>query len=318
MSHPDLAFFAPEISTSVRSICVRQLLRLGSSIVLRLAPGWSARQAVRRFITPPKIPHTVAELAALKYARALSISTPAGKLACWQFGASHHPAIIASHGWGGRGAQFREFVPALLDAGFQVWLYDHIGHGLSDGSEAPISDMSQGLHHLMATLESEGLVVAGLIGHSLGATVINLALSRQKKNARALRVVQIAPPASMLAYTFFFAHQFGLPERLRAAMQWRLEQRSGLPWEGLELPAIVAKLPHPALIIHDEQDREVPIANGIALSEVWPNAKLKRTSGLGHRRILQNPDVIHATQAFLSGTTRAMRSQVAPAPAPLY
>lgn len=52
-----------------------------------------------------------------------------GKLAAWRFGNPSHPAIITSHGWGGRGAQFREFVPALVASGYQVWLFDHVGHG---------------------------------------------------------------------------------------------------------------------------------------------------------------------------------------------
>ncbi len=56
----------------------------------------------------------------------------------------------------------------------------------------------------------------------------------------------------------------------------------------------------PALIIHDEQDREIPFEGGEALSKVWKNSKLVRTNGLGHRRILRDSQVISKAVEYLT------------------
>ena len=58
-------------------------------------------------------------------------------------------------------------------------------------------------------------------------------------------------------------------------------------------------LEKPLLVIHDVDDREVPFAT----AEQWVNnsrdARLSRTTGLGHRRILRDPEVIAQAVAFM-------------------
>jgi pimeloyl-ACP methyl ester carboxylesterase len=56
----------------------------------------------------------------------------------------------------------------------------------------------------------------------------------------------------------------------------------------------------PALIFHDRDDRDVPYAHGEEIAGAWPGAQLVPTSGLGHRAILRDPDVIRRTVTFLS------------------
>lgn len=76
--------------------------------------------------------------------------------------------------------------------------------------------------------------------------------------------------------------------------------RIGLSWDELDVTG-----PHtprvPALVIHDRDDREVPFADGEAVAHAWPNVTLHQVTGLGHRRLLKDPDVIARTAAFLQG-----------------
>ena len=247
-----------------------------------------------------------------------------GKLAAWQFGDHWRPAIVASHGWGGRGAQFREFVPVLLDAGFQVWLFDHIGHGMSEGHEAPITDFAKGVVAVARAAETEGVTVAGFVGHSLGCAGIGIALRHELLALNNVRVVQIAPPASLIRYSRFFAHMLGLPERVRAAMQWRPEQKIGVNWQEFEMPGAVAALTAKALVIHDQDDKDVRIESGLTVARSWPDARFKRTDGLGHRKILRDRNVIAATADFLTNRVEFMPPpqldewSAFPGPAPLY
>ena len=323
MAYASTSISRPSISTIMRATLVFPVLRAGTRAASAFAPGWLARKAARRFITPPRHAHTAAELLALQNAQRLSIASPMGRLAAWRFGDRQGPAVIVSHGWGGRGAQFREFVPSLLAAGFQVWLFDHVGHGESDGDEAPITDLAQGIRSIVRAAGAEGATVAGLIGHSFGAAAIGVALRRELKDLATVRVVQIAPPGSLIRYSHFFAHMLGLPERVRAAMQWRLEQKIGRKWQEFELPGALEPLRVKALVIHDEHDAKVRIEEGLAVARAWPDARFKRTHGLGHSRILRDREVIAAAVDFLADRVSFPlppdnETPALPRPAPLY
>ncbi len=298
------ALALPLNSTIVRLHLSRLATRIGVSLVATIAPAWTARKASQWFITPPRILHTPRELQTLVQGSRLSIASPMGKLAAWRFGNAGHPAIIASHGWGGRGAQFREFVPALTAAGYQVVVFDHASHGYSEGSEAPITDFAKGVTAVARYLESNGISTAGFIGHSLGCAGIGIALRHDLRHLRGIRVVQIAPPASLIRYSRFFARTLGLSERIRAAMQWRLEQKIGMQWSEFEMPHAAASMTAQSLIIHDQYDSEVRIESGLAVARAWPDARFKRTFGLGHRRILRDAAVIGATVDFFHDRVR--------------
>ena len=53
-------------------------------------------------------------------------------------------------------------------------------------------------------------------------------------------------------------------------------------------------------MIHDQDDREVPLPHGERLAAAWPGARLVTTTGLGHRRILRDPAVLDAVVAELA------------------
>ncbi len=289
----------PFNSTTVRIHLSMAAARAGVSLAALVAPAWTARKATQWFITPPRILHTPRELQTLAHGTRLSIASPLGKLAAWRFGTSTDPAIIASHGWGGRGAQFREFVQALTAAGYQVVLFDHVSHGYSEGVEAPITDFAKGVAAVANHLERRGIVIAGFLGHSLGCAGIGIALRGELKHLDNIRVVQIAPPASLVRYSRFFAKTLGLSERIRAAMQWRLEQKIGVAWDEFEMPRAVESMTAKTLVIHDANDRDVRIESGLAVARAWPDARFKRTFGLGHRKVLRDKSVITATVDFL-------------------
>jgi pimeloyl-ACP methyl ester carboxylesterase len=55
----------------------------------------------------------------------------------------------------------------------------------------------------------------------------------------------------------------------------------------------------PALIIHDRDDRDMPWREGEAVARAGPHARFVRTEGLGHRRLLRDPEVIDRVVRFL-------------------
>ena len=83
------------------------------------------------------------------------------------------------------------------------------------------------------------------------------------------------------------------------AMRRNLEERLRMRWEDLNIASIARELSIPALVIHDREDEEVSFAHGEEIAHALPHARLVATSGLGHRAILRDPEVVRETVAFL-------------------
>ncbi len=288
-------------STIVRHTIEAAARRMAVRAAGWIAPAWTVQRAAEWFITPPRHRAPARENAALSGAQPFQVRSNGEVLQAWRYGSPHRPAIVFSHGWGGRGGQFASWTAACIAEGYQVVVFDHVAHGKSSGRQAPITAFADGVADVVHALESDGVRVAALVGHSFGCPAIGIALNGRLRHLHDTCVIMLAPPASLIRYSRFFARTVGLSERLRAAMQWRLEQRIGVAWRDLELPDAVRCLHQPALVIHDQDDREVRIDSGLAVARAWPGARFKRTAGLGHRRILRDAAVIGAAMDFLAG-----------------
>jgi pimeloyl-ACP methyl ester carboxylesterase len=287
-------------STNVRKSIGLAWHRLRFAVTGALAPGRAVAAAMRLFSTPPRFAQPAREREMLATARRFEIDSAVGRLAAWRYGEDARPAIVLSHGWGGRGAQLAAFAPELVRAGYQVVTFDHPAHGASDGREASLVHFMRGLDAVVRHVESGGAGVAGIVGHSLGAAAAGAWLN---ENGRAIRVVLVAPPTSVARWSGFFARRLGIAEPVRRAMQERFERRYGYRWDAFELPQSVANVKAAALVIHDEEDRDVSFASGVALARAWPGARLVATRGLGHNRILRMPQVIAEAVAFFDGSS---------------
>jgi pimeloyl-ACP methyl ester carboxylesterase len=284
-------------STNVRNQIVRAWHRLNFALAAVIAPGRAVDTAARLFTTPPRFAHTRPELELLATGTRFDVATPEGRIAAWRFGDARRPVVVLDHGWGGRGAQLRAFVPALLGAGYQAVLFDHVAHGSSEGRHATLVHFMSDLDAVVKHLESEGATVAGVVAHSLGAAATTAWLNETR---REMRVVLVAPPTSLQRYSGYFARKLGIAEPVRRAMQERFERRFGYRWTQFELPQSVERIRASALVIHDAADAEVAPASGLALARAWRGARFLPTRGLGHRLILRDPAVVADAVDFLA------------------
>src|SRR5258707_4429115 len=115
-------------STNVRNSIALVWHRLHLRVASVLAPRRAVETAARLFATPPRFAHTPRERELLATGERFDVIAPDARLAAWRFGNAGRPAIVASHGSGGRGAPFRALHPAVLAAGDQVIDIDHAGH----------------------------------------------------------------------------------------------------------------------------------------------------------------------------------------------
>jgi pimeloyl-ACP methyl ester carboxylesterase len=70
--------------------------------------------------------------------------------------------------------------------------------------------------------------------------------------------------------------------------------------DDLDVRSDAAHLKSPVLVVHDESDRVVPISDGEAIAKEARVSRFLKTSGLGHQRILRDPQVLDSVIRFVT------------------
>ncbi len=280
-------------------LSVPRALRVAVSALQGVAPGLLAAVGERVFLRTRRFPMPAREARLLDGARPHRLATSLGTLPLWVWGGDG-PTVVLVHGWEGRGSQLGSFARPLVAAGFRVVTYDAPGHGGAPGRSSSLVAMARALAEVAATWGP----AAGIVAHSAGAVAATYAVAL---GLPVERLVYVAPGANLLEHSRRFAAELGLSETLRRRLQERIERRIGVLWSDIEplerAPAMTAAL----LAFADRDDPESPLPTVEALARAWPGAELEVTTGLGHRRILRNPEVIGRAVAFLAGA-KALRS----------
>ena len=286
-----LTMMKSTIVRSQKSPWFLPLLRAAHGALSALAPARAAKRAERLFTTPPRHRMPAAEVAALERARPGWVRADGRALRTWRWG--HAPTVLLVHGWGGRGGQLAAFVTPLRAHGFGVVTFDAPGHGASEGDSATIPQMVVAIRAVAA---SHG-PLAGLIAHSVGAAAAARALYEGLELGAA---VFVAAVAELVESAERFIETLGFSPRVGELMRARIERRVGLPWSAFGVPELAPALKAPLLVAHDLGDAEIPWQHAQLIAQRWPGAELLLTDGLGHRRILSDPDVIAAAVSFLA------------------
>jgi len=212
------------------------------------------------------------------------------------------PTVYLVHGWGGWGLQLAAFVPPLVDAGFRVIAFDAPSHGDSEaGREGAKRSTLLELRDAFEAVVAAFGPAYGVVAHSLGAASVTLAL---KDGVSVRRVVFIATATDFRDWLAQFERHFGFGPRTRERFLRRFTARFGPLDDFAVVPLIDGlveerELP-PLLVIHDRSDRETPAEGSAKVAQVWPNAELQLTDGLGHNRILRDSTVVKSALTFLS------------------
>jgi pimeloyl-ACP methyl ester carboxylesterase len=92
----------------------------------------------------------------------------------------------------------------------------------------------------------------------------------------------------------------GFGARTHRRLVARIERRIAAPLHHFEVPELgrAVAMP-PTLIVHDVDDRSMPVADGSAIAAAWVRSRLRTTAGLGHRRLLRDPDVVAEVVDFV-------------------
>jgi alpha-beta hydrolase superfamily lysophospholipase len=104
--------------------------------------------------------------------------------------------VVVSHGYYDHTGTWKHAIPALLAAGNTVVIYDHPGHGLSNGKRASIDDFRHYVDVLEDVLDDcqrRSRLPIVLAGHSMGCAVITDYLLDRDRSFKPSQTVFLAP-----------------------------------------------------------------------------------------------------------------------------
>ena len=241
-------------------------------------PTWTAKWAFGVFTSPLKYPRTAEEQDFWNQGLPLTFLSGAhGR----KFGEG--PCVWMVHGWEGRGSQFKEFTLTLLKNGYSVMLWEAAGHGDTPGKHTNLIEVTDWLEK---DLRSQVEPPKALIGHSFGGAASSFVAGR---NVPTPLVIVISAPIEIFKIFRNFWERIRLPARARKVFVELAEKKTGVVVQELNTAQSSKGYRHHILVIHDQNDKEVPFENLEKYKSINPNVETFATTGLGHRRILNSP-----------------------------
>ncbi|WP_370257095.1 alpha/beta fold hydrolase [Marinobacter nauticus] len=206
--------------------------------------------------------------------------------------------ILLLHGWSGWIGQFKDLLSVIDADEYIVYAVHPVGHGESQATE------SHPGRFIEAVLEAHEYVGGSFdvgVGHSLGAAAL---VYVQSNNGCFDRLVLVSGPATIKGVLSRFARFVNLGQRSERVFVRDMEETVGLSVDRLDLLALAPSIDTPVLLIHDDLDSEVPVAESRALQEAFPRSRMIHTTGYGHSRLLQNPEVVREIVEFTNSPFR--------------
>jgi pimeloyl-ACP methyl ester carboxylesterase len=263
------------------------------------------RFAARLFTTPlrHKTPKREFEMDANSKQQTILVPAIDREIVAYRYG-DGEKKILLVHGWSGRGTQLVKIADALLSEGFSTISFDAPAHGKSVGKRTLMPDFIASI----LELEKQLGPFEAAIGHSLGG------MSLLNATACGLRIKSLVTIGSGDKVSDIL-HDFVRQMHLRPILSDRLRDYfesslNGETMEGFSAYIAAKEINIPVLVIHDNDDAEVPVKCAIHIHKQLKNGQLLLTKGLGHRKILGDTEVIERTVLFTRETYEKTRNAI--------
>jgi len=198
------------------------------------------------------------------------------------------PGVLFVHGWNGRGSQFHKFVESVTASGHRAIAFDGPGHGESEGKYTTYFEFTDVVRYFLRG--DTGMSVDKVVAHSFGAGAVINAIHKEKLTPD---VVLIAPALELEEFLHESFQKLGFPFRLFKNLIESLEQRYGYNLRRDNPHRLLKKLRQPLLVIQDKKDKIIAHSAVTKMIAKRPNILLQSTEGLGHTKILQEPEAIN-------------------------
>jgi pimeloyl-ACP methyl ester carboxylesterase len=256
---------------------------------------------VVRFGTPPEFPETDLDRGAFQDARHEEFPFENMRLQGYSLGEGKNVLLV--HGWGSRASHLALIARTLAKSGFHVVAFDGPAHGNSHMRGRPNQSNMFEFCRAISAVGQNLSPIHGVIGHSFGAATAAFTVSGFKRmrdfQLSTERLVLISPPSGVDRMIEHFCRRTGEEARITELTKG-LEKEFDFSIPEYSVLNAVRSIQTELLIVHDEEDEDIPIKDALALKQARPDAKWVSTRGSGHQRILGNRIMIRAVKDFIS------------------
>lgn len=271
----------------------RPIIIMGKVFSL-LSSQLATRFAVRLFTTPIKHKIPKREWKLYKESKKTLFLVPAinKEIMVYEYGKGDKKVLLV-HGWSGRGTQLVKIAEAFAKRGYQTIGFDAPAHGNSKGEKTLMIEFIASILALQKQLGPFEFA----IGHSLGGMSILNALNQGFDIKKA---VIIGSGDKIDDIISDFITKVKLAPKIGMMMKNHFESKYQMKMDDFSSSEAIKKVTIPVLIIHDENDLDIPLSAAKNIFNHAKNGELYITKGLGHRKILGDESVIKKIEDFIS------------------
>jgi esterase/lipase len=258
-------------------------------------------ELVQKFCTIPKYPITPFDIKALSSVNKFEVESGIKKIQCYEWGKGR--TILLAHGWSSRASHLAPLARQLAEAGFRVVAFDSPGHSSIEEFRAT---QYSSMFEFCTTISDVGKFinpVYAIVGYSLGAASAAVVAAGQKKfydkKVEAEKLVLISSPLSIASLIKSFCRNNNLGSQDEQKLTEELQRDFNFSIEDYLTTEAVKLFDREILLIHDNDDEEVPISDAREVAASNPKIKTFYTSGYGHYKILMNRNMISEVKNFL-------------------
>lgn len=254
------------------------------------------------FFTPLNYPVPEKERVLQKEAEKFTLDVSGKKIQCYSWGAG--PVVLLVHGWAGRATQFRKIIYALVRRNYRVVGFDGPAHGHSTGRSTNIQEFEQALIRIYEKLGPPEAIIA----HSFGGGAV---LYAAMNGLPVKKLINIASPTIGDEIINTYLKTINGSARTGEFFKNYILKKTGKPFEAFTGLYFITRMEQEIdlLLVHDENDEDVPLRHALELMKHYPRATLFKTQGLGHTRILKDEEVIKRCVSFIGAEPRRSGSR---------
>jgi pimeloyl-ACP methyl ester carboxylesterase len=272
---------------------IPKIIILSSKFIAFLSTKWVTIYASKLFTTPikHKIPKREIEMDKKSVQQMIIVPSIKRKVNAYEYGKSSKKVLLV-HGWSGRGTQLCKIADEMIRLGYSTVSFDAPAHGKSPGNSTIMVDFIASVIEIDKQFGPFEIA----IGHSLGGMTVMNAI---KEGLQVKKAVIIGSGDIVQDITDDFIAKLGLKPEISKLLCERFEKKYGGIMDDYSAYKAAETTLIPTLVIHDENDPEVPVKAGIHIHQHLKNGELMLTKRLGHRKILADHQVIEKITNFI-------------------
>jgi pimeloyl-ACP methyl ester carboxylesterase len=203
--------------------------------------------------------------------------------------------VLLIHGWEGQAGNFSDLINILVAQDYTIHAFDAPSHGFSTKGKTNLFEFAE-----LAAILIKRFEIKNILSHSFGSVATTYALYKNQ-DISIDNYVLLTTPDTFLERIEDVFEAIGLTEKVKYNLIKRIENESNVEVKKLNVSEFVKKIKvKKALIIHDKNDKVIPINRALNVFNNWKNCEFLKVEKTGHFKILQSPEVIENSIKFLN------------------